>query len=138
VPITVGHTWNLAGEMKQETYPSGRVVNFVYDGAGRASSVTGTLPGNPAVPYASNVQYAPQGAVSSITKGTAALVETTAYNSRLQPVSITAGNLVAGNLLTLGYGYVGSGNNNGNVLTQTITRLIAGTPQTWNQNYAYL
>ena len=55
------------------------------------------------------------------------LVETASYNHRLQPTQIQAGSL-----LTLGYGYSGS-QNNGNLLSQTITR----GAQTWTQNYSY-
>src|SRR5487761_2081440 len=71
-----------------ETYPSGRMVKTSYDGGDRISSVYiqgGTT-------YASALSYAPPEAVASMTLGNG-LVETTAYNDRLQPTSIAAGML---------------------------------------------
>ena len=35
--------YNFAGGMTQEVLPSGRLVSYGYDGAGRASSVTGVI-----------------------------------------------------------------------------------------------
>ena len=65
-------------------------------------------------------------AISSLKLGNG-IVETTTYNARLQPTSIQAGTLLA-----LGYSY-GTTQNNGNVLSQTITR----GSQTWTQAYSY-
>jgi hypothetical protein len=47
--VTAGQTYNfayaynLAGGLKSETLPSGRVITNVYDGANRTNQVTGTL-----------------------------------------------------------------------------------------------
>lgn len=100
-------------------------------------SVTGVL-SSATTPYIAavasgpaNVQYAPQGAVTQINlhKG---LSETTAYNARLQPISIQLGSL-----MTLGYGYNPTANN-GNVASQTITSaLTAGGMLTSQQAYGY-
>jgi RHS repeat-associated protein len=111
-----GYTHRWVG-LESMRYPSGRLASYGFDLAGRASSVTG---------YASGIQYAPHGAVSSLSLQNG-VVQTTGYNSRLQPVSIAAGSL-----LTLGFGY-GTTNNNGNVLSQTIS--VPGASAT--QNYTY-
>jgi hypothetical protein len=121
------------------TYPSGRVVTTGYDNGGRPNSVAN---------YVTNVTYHAHGAPDQTTLANT-LVETAVYNNRLQPTQITAGSL-----LNLSFSY-GTGNNNGNVLSQTIAGLGvtqtytydfvnrissasetgAGTP--WSQSYSY-
>ncbi len=95
--------------------------------------------------YARHFTYNAAGAVPSMQLGNGRW-ESTAFNSRLQPTRIALG--VTGNgaqahdLLKLDYGY-GGANNNGNVLSQTITVpsvTIGGTTHngfTAVQNYAY-
>ncbi|OYV98574.1 MAG: hypothetical protein B7X11_05915, partial [Acidobacteria bacterium 37-65-4] len=107
---TFGYGYDLAGDLTSETYPSERKVLTGYNGGDRITGVQaygGTT-------YASAMSYAPQGAVSSMTLGNG-LVETTAFNNRLQPTSIAAGALAS-----FGYTYGGT-NNNGNVMSQTIS-----------------
>jgi RHS repeat-associated protein len=113
------YTYLPAG-MQTETYPSGRLVTDQLDAAGRISQVA-----DASVTYASNVAYAPQGAVSSFKMGNN-ITETTSFNTRLQPWQIQAGSL-----LTLTYGY-GTASNNGNVLSAAMNR-----GSTWTQIYAY-
>ena len=36
---TFAYSYNRDGSLKSQTYPSGRVVDFTYDGSGRPSSV---------------------------------------------------------------------------------------------------
>ncbi|MFI5176706.1 MAG: hypothetical protein ACHQKY_17740 [Terriglobia bacterium] len=55
----------------------------------------------------SSVSYAPQGASTSMSLGNG-LVESTAFNNRLQPTSIGLGTLVS-----FGYGYGTTNNNRG-------------------------
>jgi hypothetical protein len=76
--------------------------------------------------YASSISYAPQGAIAAMTLGNG-LLDTHAYNARLQPTLIQAGSL-----LTLGLNY-GTTQNNGNLLTQTIAR----PGKNWTQTYSY-
>lgn len=113
------------------TYPSQRRVEYCYDAAAHVQEVKNlTQPNLPS--YATGVQYHPAGGISQMTLGNGVL-ETRNYNSRLQVTQIQAGTpLQPGSLLALGYDY-GTANNNGNVLSQTITR---GT-QTWTQSYGY-
>jgi RHS repeat-associated protein len=118
---TFAYGYNLMGALTSETYPSGRAITIAYDPAGRVNGVTGT--GNKT--YTSLINYAPQGAVSSMTMGNN-LVESTAFNNRLQPTSIDLGSLA-----TLGYTY-GTTNNNGNVQTQTISAPSFGVTQSYS------
>ena len=116
------YAYNLDSTVASQTYPSGLVVNYAYDAAGRPISASA-----PAGAYVSTAAYAPHGGVVSLMLGNG-IVETTGYNNRLQPTSIDAGSL-----MTLGFGY-GGAQNNGNVTSQTITG--AGLP-TYIQTYGY-
>jgi len=124
-----GYTYNLAGALTAIRYPSGRVVNYNYDLAGRVNEV---------VNYTSSttkVGYAPHGAVSSLTLANGT-TETTNFNNRLQVYSMAATG--TGVSLSLGYSYCADYSsscttNNGNVFQQTITR--SGT--TWTQQFTY-
>ena len=134
---TMGATYNKAGMTETETYPSGRVVNSIYDGAGRLSTAKATKERQNGVVvdvnkiYASNFGYTPHGAVSSMKLGNN-LWEHTNFNSRLQPTQIGLGTTSTGtastSVLGLDYtfgvkvsGTLDATKNNGNVESQTIT-----------------
>jgi RHS repeat-associated protein len=142
-----GYQYSPLGEVISIQYPSGRVVNYQLDGAGRinqvqaASSTTVTYA---SVPDNGTIHgYAPQGAVQQMSLG--ANVEQTCFNDRLQVVGIRLGTSTTGNCqfaasndwLNLGYTYSAS-NNNGNVLTQTIQGPVTGGAS-WmvTQGYTY-
>jgi RHS repeat-associated protein len=88
---TTSYTYNLDGSVATLAYPSGRVVTYIPDTAGRPSNV---MDNTTSVYYAtgscvngvsgSGVCYAPQDAVAQIQNG-ASLVSTHIYNDRLQP-----------------------------------------------------
>ena len=89
-------------------------------------------------PYASNFAYNAAGAVTSMRLGNGKF-ENTAFNSRLQPIQIGLGSSVSDHgLLKLDYTY-GTTNNNGNVLSQTITvpTIGANTGFVATQTYNY-
>lgn len=127
-PIRYGY--DLAGNQLTETYPSGRVVTSSYDTAGRLSQLSGQKPGEEVRSYLTNIEYSAHGGPASMSMGNN-LVQTTRFNSRLQPIEIK---LIQGaaTQFSLQYDY-GSSANNGNVLSQTIT-----TPGvTFIQSYTY-
>jgi RHS repeat-associated protein len=62
------YTYDLAGSLKSEAYPSGRVVTMAYDGAERAIGVRGSLNGQ-STSYISGVSYAPQGVAQQYSYG---------------------------------------------------------------------
>jgi hypothetical protein len=102
------------------------VVNC-YDAYGRVSWVsnarlvsdcTSSGGGLSKSAYAASLSYAPTGAIQQMTLGNG-LVESAAYNSRLQPVSMGLGASATNpNTWSVGYGY--STPNNGNLQSQTI------------------
>jgi YD repeat-containing protein len=57
------YSYNLAGGLESETYPSGRVVSYCHDSLARTSQVTGTATLTPF--YSSQLSYAPDGQLTS-------------------------------------------------------------------------
>ncbi|MGB7624666.1 MAG: hypothetical protein WBN92_20160, partial [Terriglobia bacterium] len=127
--LNPSYEYNLAGELTAETYPSGRKVSTGYDPAGRVNAVTGQKSGETNKSYAAMPNYTnfwPHGAVQTMNLGNG-LVESAAYNNRLQPTQISLGNLAS-----FGYTYE-TGTNNGNVQSQT----ISAPGLTLTQTYGY-
>jgi RHS repeat-associated protein len=77
---TLSYSYNVGGLLLTETYPSGRVMNYAYDGAGRLSGITD----GQAATYGSGFQYGPAGGLLSETFGNGA-VHALSYNNALQP-----------------------------------------------------
>jgi RHS repeat-associated protein len=87
--VSVGYTssvtYDLAGNVKTMTYPSGRTVNYSYDGAGRLSSFTGKLGDGQLRTYSTIAQFHPAGMIERETFGTQTpLYQKKRYNNRLQ------------------------------------------------------
>ncbi len=129
---TFGYTYNLAGALTNETYPSGRVLATAFDLAGRPSGVSDS--GNA---YVSSVSYWPHGAANAYVYGNN-VVPVFTYDTVLEPFQnyATIGNNQNNWLLYLGntwstnatLGYVDEG---------------VGTSVVWNnmnwfsQSYSY-
>jgi len=130
------YAYNVDGTLQQQAYPSGRIVNYGYDGAGRTNNAAAG-----ATTYAFGFTYAPHGALEQMTLGSQNLkIEQTCFNRRLQLTGIRLGTGISGDcsdlgdLLNLSFDY-GANNNNGNLLDQTI-RVQAGSVQL-KQDYRY-
>ena len=54
---SMSYTYDLAGNMRTETYPSGRVITTSYDGAGRINGIDGQKTGESTKTYASAFSY---------------------------------------------------------------------------------
>ena len=131
-PYTMAYAYDRAGNLIRQRYPSERVVDYVYDGAGRiAGAKTGIDDWYAGGTGDNAVGYEPHGGVKQLLLGNG-LWEQRRYNARLQPTQIglgtttaTGGTLVAtgttpsAGLLLLDYSY-GTISNNGNVLSQQI------------------
>jgi RHS repeat-associated protein len=133
---TTSYLYDFNGDLATLTYPSGRVMTYTTDSAGRPSEAQ-DIPNN--IFYmqgtCSNginslgVCYAPQSAIASAnigpTGGSTWLKAAMTYNDRLQPNEIQYLNQ-AGNLMLLQYSFVdASSHNNGNVMA--ITNLVDDT-----------
>ena len=157
---TFYYAYNLAGALESETYPSARAAKTCYDSAGRALSVAGTPSSGQTTTYASNVTYAPHGAIQQISRGDN-LTEIRSYNNRLQETAIsldTSGNARSAfgqDMYYCSNGAAACTTNNGNLLSlnlpylsaqqsfsyDAINRLTAAaetSPGTgWSQSYGY-
>ena len=63
-------TYNLAGSVTSQTYPSDRTVTYTYDDAGRTAGFSGTLGDSLTRTYATGITYSPWGGLSREQFGT--------------------------------------------------------------------
>jgi RHS repeat-associated protein len=130
VSKTTGYTYHLGGSVKTLTYPSGRVVTYTPDSAGRplqAVDATGTN-------YVTAATYSPASSPTGLINGYsgsfAGITSSFQYNPRLQLCRITSfssGSVPSscidaanhGNLMDRGYNYNLGAADNGNVTAIT-------------------
>ena len=142
---TMAYAYDRAGNLTSQRYPSDRVVDYVYDGAGRIAGAKTGADGWYAGGRGDNaIGYEPHGGVKQLLLGNG-LWEQRRYNARLQPTQIGLGTATAtggltatgtrptASLLLLDYTY-GAAANNGNVLSQ---RIRVGASFNQNQAYTY-
>ena len=145
--------YDLAGELTQENYPSGRQVKNSYDAAGRAIQVQG-VQGSNTTTYANNIVYAPQGPVQSLTLGNGVQESWTFGTPQLQPTQLVA-SLSGTGLGTWSWGYGSATADNGNVMSaginisagevnasqsftyDALNRLKTANEGAWRQTYVY-
>lgn len=113
---------DLAGNVTQAIYPTGRVVNYTYDAAGRASTA---IDGSNGITYATGFKsspggtclvnvtcYTPQGSVYAVSIGQTSsftgLNITDTFNTRLQPNEFKASS-TGGNAIDITYNFVDPG-----------------------------
>ena len=114
-------TINLDGSVGNATYENGYGVSYTYTRAQRQKTLTSF--NTPETTYVTATSYAPSGGVTSSTwgAGTTAVTITDSYNSRLQPVTLSAATPAA-TIMSLTYDFhLGSGDN-GNVFKITNNR----------------
>ena len=108
------YTYNLAGSVMTETYPSCRTITTGYDGANRPDAVTGVMSGAQ-TNYVAGVSYAPAGGPTLYQYGNN-LWRQISYNNRLQMSGFIdlVNNSTGSELLNVGLTW-GTTNNNGNL-----------------------
>lgn len=137
---SLSYTYNLAGLLATETYPSNRVLTHSYDNAGRLSQI-----GDGATSFASSLSYAPTGAMLAETWGNGA-VRSIAYNNALQVSQIKLKQSSSGSELqrydyqygqvTQSNGSVDKSKNTGQI--GRIDGIINGSStKEWEQRYSY-
>lgn len=146
------YSYDLAGNLTSQIYPSGREVGTTVDEAGRISQVWGKAPSTCAAGwdctqgtrvYADSFSYSAHGAIKAVMLGNG-LWERTKFNSRLQLEEIKLGTsgvdtqTASADRLKLNYLY-GTTNNNGNVQSHVLTVPAIGTAAgfTATQSYTY-
>jgi RHS repeat-associated protein len=137
---SLSYSYNLAGMLATETYPTGRVLTNSYDNAGRLSQISdGTTS------FASSVTYAASGAMLSETWGNGA-VRSVAYNNALQVSQVKLKQSSSGSELqrydylygqvTQSNGSVDKSKNNGQI--GRIDGVINGSgTKEWEQRFSY-
>jgi len=129
------NSYNKAGMLVDETYPSGRGVHTEYDDAGRIAGARNQnnlyYAGAAASDSLNRIQYTPHGGASLMKLGNQTR-ETFVYNSRLQATQMELRKSHNSLLLGLDYGFSTS-DNNGYLLSQTIRTGSA----TFSQTYSY-
>jgi RHS repeat-associated protein len=133
----MSYTYNLAGALTSQTYPSGRTVSYGFDEGARLSQVS-----SGATIYAHDFDYtSTSGLLKSVTLGND-VVETYTYNSRLQ-IQNLALTRTGTQLLQYDYKYgvydpntntLDESKNNGQIAQ--IEGFIA-TQKQWQQRFAY-
>lgn len=132
----LSYTYNYAGLLTGETYPSGRALTYSYDEGGRLSGV-----GDGTTTFVNSISYSAHGGLTSETWGNSA-VHAMSYNRRLQASQISL-SLGSTTLQQFDYGYgefnttsgaVDTTKNNGQIgkVSSTI-----GTTAQWNQGLSY-
>jgi len=81
-PYNVARTYDKAGNITSQIYPSGRTVSYGYDAAGRVSSFTGNLGDGVQRTYSTGVTYSEFGGIQQEQFGT----QTPLYNKHLYNV----------------------------------------------------
>ena len=81
--FSFNYTYDLAGDLLSQTYPTGRTLWNGFDGAGRVNSVRGSTPGGQWTNYVNVGGYWPHGALYYSFYGNN-VVPVYAYNNRLQ------------------------------------------------------
>jgi RHS repeat-associated protein len=134
-PYPFSYSYNLAGDLETETYPSGRAVTTCYDSGGRVATVSGKATStSTAVPYATVKTYAPHAGITQMKLGNN-LYEGASYNLRLQAASMTLGTSAGGSDLWSITNDYGISLNNANLLSQAIT--ASGMTGTLKQYFTY-
>ncbi|MEQ1763638.1 MAG: RHS repeat-associated core domain-containing protein [Pyrinomonadaceae bacterium] len=141
---TSKYTYNFAGALVEEEYPSGRKVKNEFESDGDISRIYGKAnPNAPERTYANTFSYTPDGRIEKLRLGNG-LWEKAKFNSRLQVTEMAVGNGVnSGNLWKLGYEYgeidaygiVDTAKNTGNVARQTLS--FSGLTHPFVQTYKY-
>jgi RHS repeat-associated protein len=144
--------YDLAGNLAQITYPSGRIVTYTIGNAARPTQVTFTNANNGGnYVYASALQYSPLGSLSSMTLGNG-IKETLGYNNRGQIAQWQAGSSIL-TAFNRSFTWADSnGKDNGTLMkvtdllnsnrTQTygydaLNRLSSAAESGWNTSFVY-
>jgi hypothetical protein len=120
----LGYGYDRNGQLATLRYPTGLIVDYAPNALGQATVVRNAQ--QPAVVYASDIQYHPNGAIQRFTYGNG-IVHTMTQNARQLPARVTS----TGNALDFAYGY----DRNGNPVQ--IDDHVTGTPTLQHRTLEY-
>lgn len=147
-PFTTTRTYDLAGNVTAQTYPSNRVTNYSYDTAGRLTNFNGTLGDGASRTYADQIAYNAAGQMTKERFGTStSLYHNLSYNIRQQlydsRLGTSSSDPATWNRGALAW-YYGSGgyggsstDNNGNISRTDHWRPLTDNYSTWYTSYLY-
>ncbi|MCU1284061.1 MAG: Protein sidekick-2 [Acidobacteriales bacterium] len=143
VSKSIATAYNLDGSVSSLTYPSGAVVSYGYDAAGRQNLAQDTAHSITYAKIQSPADYWPSGQVHTmyyVSDTSSGVQLVNSYNNRLQPATLQAISS-AGTIFSLTYGYnqgtAGNPLNNGNIV-QIRNDLTYGTGSAdRTQNFTY-
>ena len=111
VTKSVVYTYNLDGSVATVQYPgTNKIITYQPGGAGRPLSAKDVAGG---INYATGATYAPAGALMTMVNGGTVTV-TNSYNSRVQPVVLSAAT-IGQTVLSLSYDFHTGNGDNGNI-----------------------
>ncbi len=128
----ISYAYNFDGSVKTLTYPSGAVVTYTMDSAGRTVSATDSASG---INYANAATYSPHNSLNSFVSGNSGtfpgITNSFSYNNRLQPVNMSA-STPSQTIFSIGYDFHFNNGDNGNVYGITDYKDV-----TRNQSFTY-
>jgi RHS repeat-associated protein len=132
VSKSMSYGYDLAGAATTLTYPSGKIITYTPDSAGRMLKAIDIGSG---INYITGATYGPDGALTGFVSGNsgtfAGITSAFSYNKRLQPVNMSAA-APSQTAFSIGYDFhVGAGNN-GNVFGITNYKDLSR-----NQSFTY-
>ena len=125
VTKSIKYAYNFDDSVDTLTYPTGRVVSYTYDNAGRAVKAY-----SDGIAFAEQATYVPSGALESVRHG-GAITVTNSHNNRLQPITLSAAT-PTNTVMSFTYDFGIGQRNNGNVI-----RIINNMEEDRTQNFAY-
>src|SRR5581483_8539704 len=128
---TLSYEYSLDGSLAKLHYPSGAVVTYTPDSAGR---ITQAVDSGNGINYVTGAIYDATGALTGFVNGSggaAAITNSFSYNKRLQPVTMSA-TTSSQTVFSLGYDFHFGNGDNGNVFGITNYK-----DATRNQNFTY-
>lgn len=142
---TTAYGYDAQGRLSGITYPSGRTVNYSFDGMGRISQVATSFNGTSKV-LASGIVYQPFGGVSSFTFGDGQTAPIQRYTRQRDQDGRVASYTLNGKALSIGYdaasqiAFVSDPLNLANTANYSydpLSRLTSYTQNTTSQNFGY-
>ncbi|HET9283984.1 MAG TPA: RHS repeat-associated core domain-containing protein [Candidatus Angelobacter sp.] len=110
VSKSMSYEYNLDGSLYKLHYPSGAVVTYTPDSAGRMLSAVDSGNG---INYVTGATYGPDGSLMGLVNGSV-ITNAFTYNKRLQPVNMSAATSSA-TVFSIGYDFHLGNGDNGNV-----------------------
>jgi len=115
VTKNMSYGYNLDGSLKTLTYPSGAIVTYTVDSAGRDVSAVDSAN---SINYVTSATYGPDSALTGFVSGNsgsfAGIANSFSYNRRLQPVNMSAA-APSATVFSIGYDFHFGTGDNGNV-----------------------